>query len=170
MSLPFVWHDHHFITGVHGLDFANTIVWRHDLARRVDRIQSRGDLSGWMKAAGLAPEPSALAQSLVSRMAIDRYFRDHDKRAWAELAGCYAQALATRPHGSLAAILHSAMALAFSPEAGHVKVCENCGWLFIDRTRNGNKRWCTPNLCGARTRAKRYYERVRSEVARKAPS
>ena len=69
----FVWHEHHFITGIYGLDFANTIVWRNDLERREDRVQSDSDLAGWMAAAGLEPEHSSLPQSLVSRMAIDRY-------------------------------------------------------------------------------------------------
>jgi predicted RNA-binding Zn ribbon-like protein len=154
MSEPFVWHDHHFITGVHGLDFANTIVWRNDPERREDRVQHDSDLVGWMRAAGLAPEHGVLAPSLASRMAIDRYFRNHDPNAWAELAGCYAQA----------------MALAFSPDAARVKVCGNCGWLFIDRTRNRNKRWCTAGMCGARTRSRRYYARQKTQAARKLSS
>lgn len=159
MSADFAWHDHHFLTGVAGLDFANTIAWRDDPARRQDRIRSRQDLRGWLKAAKLRPGKIELAASLKARRAIDRYFRDTNEAAWAELISRYARTLAGDPKDSLSFILHSAVALAFSRDAARVKICGNCGWLFIDRTRNRNKRWCTAGLCGARTRSRRYYAR-----------
>ena len=56
-------------------------------------------------------------------------------------------------------ILHAAMALAFSPEMERVRICGNCGWLFIDTTRNANKRWCTTDICGSRTKARRTMQR-----------
>jgi predicted RNA-binding Zn ribbon-like protein len=36
-----------------------------------------------------------------------------------------------------------------------------CGWLFVDRTKNGSRIWCVGTLCGNRTRAHRRYERER---------
>jgi predicted RNA-binding Zn ribbon-like protein len=36
-----------------------------------------------------------------------------------------------------------------------------CGWLFLDRSRNGSRRWCTMEDCGAHAKARRLTERRR---------
>jgi predicted RNA-binding Zn ribbon-like protein len=155
----FPWHDHHFINRNPALDFANMVVWRSRADRREDRGQSSENLKGWAVHAGLAAPRSGIAQCVQVREAIDRYFRA--RQGWSELVTLYARSVATDRDPFLQAILHAAMALAFSDEMKRVRVCGNCGWLFIDRTRNANKRWCTANLCGSRTRARRYYARRR---------
>ncbi|GAA3855570.1 CGNR zinc finger domain-containing protein [Amycolatopsis tucumanensis] len=38
---------------------------------------------------------------------------------------------------------------------------EGCGWLFLDRSRNGSRRWCSSADCGNRERARRHYHRAR---------
>jgi predicted RNA-binding Zn ribbon-like protein len=45
---------------------------------------------------------------------------------------------------------------------------DGCGWLFLDTSRNGRRRWCTMQGCGNRAKARRFYERTRrnSAVAR----
>lgn len=35
--------------------------------------------------------------------------------------------------------------------------CPTCGWLFLDTSKNGRRRWCSMTTCGARDRARRYY-------------
>ena len=42
-----------------------------------------------------------------------------------------------------------------------VKICsdERCGWLFIDESRNGSRRWCDMSGCGNRAKARRHYQR-----------
>lgn len=40
---------------------------------------------------------------------------------------------------------------------------EGCGWLFLDTSRNGRRRWCTMRGCGNRAKARRFYERMRVE-------
>lgn len=32
-----------------------------------------------------------------------------------------------------------------------------CGWLFLDRSRNASRRWCSSADCGNRARARRHY-------------
>ena len=81
------------------------------------------------------------------------------RQGWSDLVALYAEALAEPDWDFPRAILHSAFELAFSPETKRIKACGNCGWLFIDRTRNGNKRWCIAEMCGSRTRSRRYYRR-----------
>ncbi|MDQ0382108.1 CGNR zinc finger domain-containing protein [Amycolatopsis thermophila] len=39
---------------------------------------------------------------------------------------------------------------------------DGCGWLFLDRSRNGSRRWCSSADCGNRERARRHYRRGRA--------
>jgi predicted RNA-binding Zn ribbon-like protein len=50
-----------------------------------------------------------------------------------------------------------------SDELGRLRACGNprCGWLFLDRSRRGNRRWCDMQVCGSRDKARRYYFRSR---------
>lgn len=34
-----------------------------------------------------------------------------------------------------------------------------CGWLFLDTTKNGSRRWCEMKTCGNRAKARRHYRR-----------
>jgi predicted RNA-binding Zn ribbon-like protein len=56
-------------------------------------------------------------------------------------------------------ILHSAGGLLLSEELSHVKECPNCGWLFLDTSKNQSRRWCSMNTCGARDKMRRYHKR-----------
>jgi predicted RNA-binding Zn ribbon-like protein len=40
-----------------------------------------------------------------------------------------------------------------------------CGWVFLDRSRNHTRRWCSSADCGNRDRARRHYARHRAEGA-----
>lgn len=48
-------------------------------------------------------------------------------------------------------------------EISRVKTCpgQDCGWLFLDETRNGRRRWCLMETCGNRAKARRNYARRR---------
>jgi predicted RNA-binding Zn ribbon-like protein len=48
-----------------------------------------------------------------------------------------------------------------SDRLAQVKLCagEECGWLFLDASRNQSRRWCSMADCGNRAKAKRYYQR-----------
>jgi len=38
-----------------------------------------------------------------------------------------------------------------------VKECPGCGWLFLDRSSNGSRRWCDMQTCGSRDKMRRFY-------------
>jgi predicted RNA-binding Zn ribbon-like protein len=63
-------------------------------------------------------------------------------------------------------VLWSAGRLATSPEVRQVHACanESCGWLFIDRSRRHNRRWCDMRECGNRAKVRRYYQRKRERA------
>ncbi len=60
-------------------------------------------------------------------------------------------------------VARSAAELLTSPRLGRVKVCQapRCGWLFVDDSRNGSRRWCDSRDCGNRERVRRHYARRR---------
>lgn len=66
-----------------------------------------------------------------------------------------------KPETLLWPIWHSAGALLLSPELSKTKECPSCGWLFVDRSKNGSRRWCNMNVCGAREKMRRYQQRQR---------
>ncbi len=63
-------------------------------------------------------------------------------------------------------VLRSATELLTSEDIKRVGVCADdrgCGWLFYDTSRNRTRQWCSMRGCGNRAKAKRHYERVKSE-------
>jgi predicted RNA-binding Zn ribbon-like protein len=50
------------------------------------------------------------------------------------------------------------------PELGQVRQCPvdagGCGWLFLDTSRAGNRRWCDMRTCGNRAKVRAHYVRA----------
>ena len=61
-------------------------------------------------------------------------------------------------------IVRSAAELLTAPELALVRVCpgDNCGWLFLDTSKNHRRQWCSMEGCGNRAKARRHYARQRS--------
>jgi predicted RNA-binding Zn ribbon-like protein len=59
----------------------------------------------------------------------------------------------------------SAAELLTSPQLPRVKACPlpegGCGWLFLDETKNGTRRWCSMAHCGARAKNRRFAAKAR---------
>ncbi|HET7658565.1 MAG TPA: CGNR zinc finger domain-containing protein [Bacillales bacterium] len=58
-------------------------------------------------------------------------------------------------------VAKSAGDLLASTEISRVKQCEgdDCGWMFLDTSRNHSRRWCSMEDCGNRVKVKRHYQR-----------
>jgi predicted RNA-binding Zn ribbon-like protein len=59
-------------------------------------------------------------------------------------------------------IAQSAAELLTSGQLGRVRECEGhngCGWLFLDTSKNGRRRWCDMRVCGNRAKARRHRQR-----------
>lgn len=63
----------------------------------------------------------------------------------------------------LAPIAWSAASLLTSPEVERLSLCaaDDCGWLFIDASRNRSRRWCDMSDCGNRAKVRRFRSRQR---------
>jgi len=54
-------------------------------------------------------------------------------------------------------------ALLTGESARRIRLCSShdCGWLFLDESRNGSRRWCSMEGCGNVEKARRYRRRAR---------
>ena len=61
-------------------------------------------------------------------------------------------------------VLWDATALLTSGRLDRVRACaaEDCGWLFLDETRNRSRRWCSMEDCGNRAKARRHYAKKKA--------
>ncbi|GCE31749.1 hypothetical protein KDA_72330 [Dictyobacter alpinus] len=63
-------------------------------------------------------------------------------------------------------VVRSAIELLTTPEEiKRVKECpgiNDCGWLFLDTSKNGSRQWCSMEGCGSRAKMRRQYARKRS--------
>jgi len=55
-----------------------------------------------------------------------------------------------------------------SGDCARVRQCADaeCGWFFLDTSRNRSRRWCSMEACGNRNKARRFYSRSTSKPAR----
>jgi predicted RNA-binding Zn ribbon-like protein len=41
---------------------------------------------------------------------------------------------------------------------------DNCGWLFLDHSKGGHRRWCSDASCGTRSRITRFRTRLKPKI------
>jgi predicted RNA-binding Zn ribbon-like protein len=60
----------------------------------------------------------------------------------------------------------SAADVLLSPDLRQLKECPgpDCGWLFLDTSKNHTRRWCTMEGCGNRAKARSHYQRKRQSA------
>ena len=54
------------------------------------------------------------------------------------------------------------------PRLCEATALDGCGWLFLDVSRNGRRRWCEMKSCGNKYKARRHAARARAERRRVA--
>jgi predicted RNA-binding Zn ribbon-like protein len=60
-------------------------------------------------------------------------------------------------------VVRSAAALLESANIVSLRICElpECGWMYLDHSRNGLRRWCQMDVCGTKEKTRRRRERTR---------
>lgn len=68
-------------------------------------------------------------------------------------------------------VARSAAELLTSTDLTLVRECAgyDCGWLFMDTTKNRSRRWCNMSTCGNRAKGRRHYERRRAAGGDRRP-
>lgn len=168
------------IAGNLALDLANTISWR-GTAREIDHLADADGILAWARTAGLIagfPLPASQRKKLVDdvyrlRGAIDQagaaiaQGATPSKRALATIRDFAARSLAGAtltgsPAGFdfagtdriIGPLAWAALDLLRGDELDRLKQCppDDCRFLFIDRTKNGSRRWCSMAACGDRAK------------------
>jgi predicted RNA-binding Zn ribbon-like protein len=129
----------------HALELRETIYRLFD-AQAQAKMPSARDLAALNEALAAAPARTTL------RRHCDGYAWDIDVKAGTALS-------------LLAPVLWSAGDLLAGPRLDRVRRCANpeCGWLFLDDSRAGKRRWCSMQACGNRAKAKRHYHKSKEE-------
>jgi predicted RNA-binding Zn ribbon-like protein len=72
--------------------------------------------------------------------------------------------------GFLLPVAHAATDLLTSGQLIQLRQCagDPCGWLFLDFSKNGSRRWCDMADCGNRAKARRYRERKKGSAPGRA--
>lgn len=182
-----------FYGGALCLDFANTVEPRNAPAER-EFLTGYDDLVTWAERAGLgAPaevDPTGAAGAyelaLTLREALYRIFATGAEPAdLAVLQEVYLDGLRHAdlrrdgdgfqweyrsdpdPRRPLWPVAASAVDLLLDPAVlARVKVCpDTCGWLFLDTTKNGRRRWCSMSECGTGAKVRRQAERRQASRA-----
>ena len=114
--------------------------------RRSDKTPAARDLAALNEALAAAPARTALRRERGA------YGWEVDVKSGTALA-------------LLAPVLWSAGDLLAGPRLDRVRRCANpeCGWLFLDDSRAGKRRWCSMQSCGNRAKARRHYHRSREQ-------
>jgi predicted RNA-binding Zn ribbon-like protein len=137
------------------VDFANTRFWRGSAAP-TEQLQTRDDLRGWCRTAGLpdlAWSEADFMDALAPRARLTR------------VDGRYVWDVGTLDTAPLAPVAWSAADLLVRPLIDRVRLCANekCRWLFLDESKSGNRRWCSMSACGNRAKAHRHYARQKEK-------
>jgi predicted RNA-binding Zn ribbon-like protein len=181
------------VGGHPALDLVNTVWWRGDPTRRVDRVPDLPAFLVWAARAGLGPidvVPDA-AEPAAGVIATVHALREHAHAVLAahatgapvppaplrELHAAGAEAMRrSAPRLALPlrwesraasadevpdVVAGSLVDLLAHQDLTHLRVCadDDCAWLYLDRSRNHSRRWCSSAECGNRHRVQRFAAR-----------
>ena len=106
-------------------------------------------------------EPAAAAVTAIVRRAADA----QRSASWSRGPSGYEPKWDQGPLVSVCDRLgDEALLLLRSPAVHRVGSCDGCGWLFLDVSRAHARRWCSMNMCGVRSKMRRYHQRQATAV------
>jgi predicted RNA-binding Zn ribbon-like protein len=152
-----------------------------------DALASRAEAQAWMRAHDLlAPRHSLSEHEHRRALALRQALRTFLKASPAErsqtsdigksletAAAAFPLLLTTAQNGlalspkgpnQLGRVLTELNRLSEIAQLNRLKMCESpeCHWVFFDRTKPANRRWCSSNRCGNRQKVRTFRERHRS--------
>jgi predicted RNA-binding Zn ribbon-like protein len=177
----------HRISGNIALDLANTISWRGTL-RETDHLADADAIIAWAIDAGLVDAERVLPDDARDVLVVEVHrlraaiasvgaaiagqswpderalavIRDDAARSLAmgSLRGAPAELIFAPGDLIIGSVAWAAFDLLRGSELDRLKQCppEDCRWLFLDRSKNGSRRWCEMATCGNRAKARRHDE------------
>lgn len=104
------------------------------------------------------PDVALLGRSIAAARAnrCIAWSPDGFAESWSDEAGSHERLLGT-------VMLNAHAVLLDAGTAGRIDQCPapDCGWLFLDTSKNHSRRWCSMRTCGNLAKAQRHYARMR---------
>ncbi len=174
------------------LDFLNTANWTSDGAIADERLACAQDLVAWCTATGLQglalPGEERLQKDVLefrktlrtiviavihgnqpATPDVEDFNRTITRTETYQLMkpALHGLAFGSQTTFSKAIGLLAVSLLGDNHEINRVKMCpsDNCGWLFLDESKNRRRQWCAMDLCGNRAKARRHYQRQQSKTS-----
>jgi predicted RNA-binding Zn ribbon-like protein len=177
-------------------DFVNSLDLRHYREQGIqhmpsDALASRAEAQAWMRAHDLLMAGRPLGKeehrrALDLRQALRAFIevappkrrKNRDISEGLETAAAAFPLLLTTaqdgfvlsPKGEnrLGQVLAELNHLVETGQLDRLKMCESpeCRWVYFDRTKPANRRWCSSERCGNRIKVRAFRERHRSDGAR----
>ncbi len=174
------------------LDFLNTADWSDEGEVVDEKLESLDDVARWTEALGIA---DAVTDGRAHDLATLRMLRAElrelflaavqgsapDRRVIDQVNDLLASTKQTSKlirftknpwlvieSQLVDMVLTSAKAVLSDPrEIGRVSMCtgSDCGWLYIDESRNRKRKWCMMQTCGNRAKARRFYANKTAKTA-----
>ncbi len=132
-------------------------------ARAVDRTRELRETV----LAVLTPILAGGAVPAASRRDLERLWKDAAAHGILDIAGGHASLGPRVESSGLDYLTHDlalrSVELLRTLPLGRTRVCPgpHCGWLFIDRSKGGQRRWCDMATCGNAAKSRRHYDRTR---------
>nr|WP_319384144.1 CGNR zinc finger domain-containing protein [uncultured Roseibium sp.] len=151
------------------LDFVNTADWTANADVAHEKLNCLTDLDVWLRALQIEARCGCTLDQLKS-LRSDLRAMFLEGKSSETLNAVRELDFGTRkepPHLLEGLLAASAISILTDPrEHGRLKMCpgDNCGWLFIDETRNSRRTWCSMESCGNRAKAARHYQRTRKST------
>lgn len=142
-------------------DLINTADWSTEDIVIHEKIECLGNIALWVQALRL-PEvalPSSAQAFRTFRVYLREFLRSSDRP---NLSILQAELDAMRPRTKVGeqpltvlAIMPAFSIVSDPRELSRIKTChrENCGWMFVDETKNSRRTWCLMETCGNRAKA-----------------
>ena len=174
-------------------DFVNSLDLRRFREQGVqhapsDALASRAEAQAWMRAHDMLMPRHLLSEeeyrrALSAASGIARFPRGCARRAQPnrdigegleKAAAAFPLLLTTAQNGlalgpkganRLGHVLAELNHLVETAQLDRLKMCESpeCHWVFFDRTKPANRRWCSSDRCGNRLKVRAFRERHRSD-------
>lgn len=145
--------------------------WAADPARRDAALGATLELREAVHRILLAALDEPVEHDTAALPTLHRHWADATRRAVLTPSSSGAGTLRVTAGPDLAYRIPDALALAAldlltTVDLHQLKMCPpaegGCGWLFLDRSRNGSRRWCSMRDCGTQVKSQRLTARRRA--------
>ena len=153
-------------------DNADLIRWAQEAGRSIDRKLTTGDLSSAktlrsalqdlfqtsMEQRSAAPGSLTTVNQYLAKHVVQEVLQVNPDNGDLELVPAET---ASSVSSLLADIAYEGAVLLASPQASQLKHCNNpeCVLIFLDTSRNQQRRWCSMDTCGNRAKVAKHYRK-----------